>query len=114
MNARPAACAALLVTVLCAVASPAAAKSGVEVSVAVNPGGSTLTVSASGGDDAAGPQRLCVQQATATGWRTIACGRTGFGTGGTVRVQVPATATRPRVRAVIQRMGRDRRRLSGR
>jgi hypothetical protein len=75
------------------VAQPAAAKSDLELTVIpimVGPQDAhEVGLSAVGGDDAAGPQRLCLQQGSAAGWRDLVCGTVRFATGGTVRALVP-------------------------
>jgi len=88
-------CALAVVSALCLATSPAAAKSGLVVTVtpvSVSTGGvatSLLSVSASGGDDAAGMQKLCLQQRSpGRRWRTLTCGRVELGTGGTVQAVV--------------------------
>ena len=88
-------CSLAAVTAFCLATSPAAAKSGLVVTVvpvSVDAGGvatSLLSVSASGGDDAAGMQKLCLQQRSpGRRWRTLTCGRVELGTGGTVQADV--------------------------
>ena len=102
------------VAVLCVAAGPAAAKSGLEVSaVPVTVGGAPtdeVSVTASGGDDAAGYQRLCLQQLDGAAWRTFTCGPTERGTGGTVQAFVQRAASQSETfRAELQRVARDRR-----
>ena len=101
------------VAALCLAAGPAAAKAGLEVSaVPTTLGGeptNELSVTASGGDDAAGYQRLCLQQAQGDAWRTLVCGPAVFGTGGTVQVYVQRAASRgDTFRAELLRVTRDR------
>ena len=107
-------CALAAVTALCLGTSPAAAKSGVVVTVvpiSVNAGGAAanlLSVSASGGDDAAGMQTLCLQQRSpGRRWRTLTCGRVELGTGGTVQAEVPRRVSgRQYFRAELDRVPR--------
>jgi hypothetical protein len=96
-------------------AAPAQAKSGISITAApVATGGAgagLIAVSAFGGDDAAGRQRLCVQRLVGRGWRTIVCGPVEFGTGGRVRATVPPTANGATwLRALLQAVGRGPRR----
>jgi hypothetical protein len=93
--------------VLCIGAPAAAAKSGIDVS-AVWRGGRSVAVSAFGGDDAAGPQRLCLQESAGHGWHTLVCGRIELGTGGRIGYDVPAAGPGARFRAVLQRISRVR------
>jgi len=91
-------CALTGLAALCLATSPAAAKSGVAVTVVpVYAGGvatDLLSVSASGGDDAAGMQQLCLQQRSrGHRWRTLTCGRVELGTGGTVQTDVQRRAS---------------------
>lgn len=102
------------VAALCLTAGPAAAKAGLEVSaVPVTVGGvptDEVSVIASGGDDGAGYQRLCLQQFEAAAWRTIACGRVRFGDGGSVQAFVQhAEPGSEEFRAELQRVARVRR-----
>jgi hypothetical protein len=92
-------------------AGPAAAKAGLEVSaVPVSVGGvptDEVSVTARGGDDAAGYQRLCLQQAADDGWRTLACGPVEFGDGGTVQAFVQRAPSQDETfRAELQRVAR--------
>lgn len=101
-----------LAVALCLTASPAAAKSGVVVTVVpVYAGGvatNLLSVSASGGDDAAGTQQLCLQQRSHHSWRTLACGQVELGTGGTVQTVVQRRASgRQYFRAELERVPRN-------
>jgi hypothetical protein len=107
MSARARSAAGVLgaVAVLCLTAPSAEAKSGIEVS-AVRAAGGAVAVSGFGGDDAGGPQRLCLQQSAAKGWHTLVCGRVELGTGGRVRILLPAAGPRPRFRALLQRTSR--------
>jgi hypothetical protein len=93
---------------LCIGAPTAAAKSGIDVSAVWNGGGTGVAVSAFGGDDAAGPQRLCLQESTRQGWHTLVCGRIELGTGGKIGYTVPAAGPGARFRAVLQRISRMR------
>jgi hypothetical protein len=100
------------VAALCLTAGSAAAKSSLEVSaVPVTVGGVStdeISVTASGGDDAAGYQRLCLQQVQGDVWRTLTCGRIELGTGGTVQVFVQRAASESDTfRAEVQRVARD-------
>jgi len=100
------------VAALCLMAGPAAAKAGLEVSaVPVTVGGvptDEVSVTARGGDDAAGYQRLCLQQVEDDAWRTIACGPVEFGDGGTVQAFVQRAASDSETfRAELQRVTRD-------
>jgi len=104
--------AAFCLAAFCLAAGPAAAKAGLDVSVVpVTVGGAPtdeLSVTASGGDDAAGYQRLCLQQVQGDAWQTLACGPVEFGTGGTVQVYVQRAASRPEAfRAELLRVTRD-------
>lgn len=107
-------CALAAVAALCLATSPAAAKSGVVVTVvpvSVNAGGvaaSLLSVSASGGDDAAGMQKLCLQQRSPSRkWRTLTCGRVELGTGGNVQAEVQRRGSgRQYFRAELDRVPR--------
>jgi hypothetical protein len=97
---------------LCLAAGPAAAKAGLEVSaVPVSVGGvatDEVSVTASGGDDAAGNQRLCLQQAEGAAWRTLACGPVEFGDGGTVQAFVQRAPSQSETfRAELQRVTRN-------
>ena len=79
-------------------AGPAEAKGGLTISATSvtahgRPTGQ-VAVTASGGDDAAGLQRLCVQESTGPGWRTLVCGRIELGNGGTVRTVALRPASR--------------------
>ncbi|MBR7838416.1 hypothetical protein KDL01_34425 [Actinospica durhamensis] len=92
-------------------AGSAAAKSDLRVNAAAvtvaRSGAAEIAVTAVGGDDAAGPQRLCVQQDSAGGWRDLSCGRVRFGTGGRLRVLVPVSWAGPlRFRAELERVPR--------
>ena len=98
-------------------AGPAAAKSDLSLSAVAAAGARAepdrITLTAVGGDDAAGPQRLCVQQDSARGWRDLACGRVRFGMGGKLRVVVPVARTRAgtrRFRAELERVPERRKR----
>ena len=100
------------VAALCLMAGPAAAKAGLSVSaVPVTVGGvptDEVSVSAIGGDDAAGYQRLCLQQVEHDAWRTIACGSVEFGDGGRVQAFVQRAASDGETfRAELQRVTRD-------
>jgi hypothetical protein len=100
------------VAALCLTAGPAAAKAGIAVSaVPVTVGGAStdeVSVTASGGDDAAGYQRLCLQQRDGDAWRTLACGPVRFGDGGTVQAFVQLAASQSATfRAELQRVARD-------
>jgi hypothetical protein len=81
---------AILVTSLGVAAPRAMAKSGLTViAVRVAADSPDVVVTASGGDDAAGPQRLCLQRSTdGRTWQTVGCGRAELGTGGTVGMLV--------------------------
>ena len=99
------------VAALCLAAGPAAAKATIGISaVPVTVGGAPtdeVSVTASGGDDAAGYQRLCLQQLDGDAWRTLACGPVGFGDGGTVQVFVQRAASQSATfRAELQRVAR--------
>ena len=99
------------VAALCLAAGPAAAKSSLEVSaVPVSVGGAPtdeLSVTAIGGDDGAGYQRLCLQQAEADVWRTLTCGPVEFGDGGSVQAFVQRAASESATfRAELQRVTR--------
>lgn len=92
-------------------AAPAQAKSGISITAApVATGGAgagQIAVSAFGGDDAAGRQRLCVQRLVGRGWRTVECGPVELGTGGRVRVSVPPSGNGATWwRALLQAIGR--------
>ena len=92
-------------------AGSAAAKSDLRVGAAAvtvaRSGAAEIAVTAVGGDDAAGLQRLCVQQGSADGWRDLSCGRVRFGTGGRLRVLVPVSWAGPqRFRAELERVPR--------
>jgi hypothetical protein len=97
-------------------AGPAQAKSGISITAVLTAtgraGAGQVAVSAFGGDDAAGRQRLCVQRLVGDGaWRTVVCGPVEFGTGGRVRASVPSSVTGPTwVRALLQAVGRGPRR----
>jgi hypothetical protein len=111
---RLAACAISGLMLLGAAAPAAAAKSGLWVDAVVTaaerasrPAG--VVVSASGGDDAAGRQRLCLQRLVDGSWHTLACGRVGLGTGGRVRVLVPGASFGDRFRAQVRKVGPGRR-----
>jgi hypothetical protein len=96
----------------CLTAAPAEAKAGLEVSaVPVSVGAvptDEVSVTAGGGDDAAGYQRLCLQQAEDDAWRTLACGPVGFGDGGTVQAFVQRAPSQDETfRAELQRMARS-------
>ena len=100
----------------CLAAGSAEAKAGLAVSATpVTVHGSAtglVSVSASGGDDAAGLQRLCLQQSAGAGWHTIKCGAIGLGNGGTVRIRAQRSATRTEYfRAQLWRV--ERRKTSG-
>ena len=100
------------VAALCVAAGPAAAKSGLEVSAGpVTVGGAPtdeVSVTAIGGDDAAGYQRLCLQQFAGDVWRTLACGPVEFGDGGTVQAFVRrAPSGSQTFRAELQRVAHD-------
>ena len=100
------------VAVFCLAAGPAAAKAGLQVSaVPVSVGGMAtdeVSVTASGGDDAAGSQQLCLQQAEGAAWRTLACGPVGFGDGGSVQAFVQRAPSQGETfRAELQRVTRD-------
>ena len=99
------------VAALCLAAGPAEAKSGLTVSVVpvVVKGAPVdeFRVTASGGDDAAGYQRLCLQESSGGAWRTLTCGPVELGTGGTVRAFVQRTGSRSEsVRAELLRVAR--------
>jgi len=98
--------AATTVAVLCFAAPSAVAKSDIDITLAPDAGSRGVVVSAFGGDDAAGRQRLCLQQSRGAGWRTLVCGKVRLGTGGRVRAVVPSAGRAARFRAVLQRMGR--------
>lgn len=111
LRSRLLACAVSGLILVPAVAGPAQAKSGIWISaVPVYVEGEAtarIAVSAFGGDDAAGRQRLCVQRLVEGSWRTAVCGRVELGTGGWVRVTVPRTpAAVSWFRAVLRRAGR--------
>jgi hypothetical protein len=101
------------VTALCLAAGPAAAKADLTVSVVpVAVGGAPtdeISVTANGGDDAAGYQRLCLQESDGAAWRTLACGPVELGTGGTVQTFVQRSASKGEsFRAEVQRVGRGK------
>jgi len=101
------------VAALCLVAGPAEAKSGLTVSVVpvVVRGAPTdeFRITASGGDDAAGYQRLCLQESSGAAWRTLTCGPVELGTGGTVRAIAWRTGSRSQsVRAELLRVARHK------
>lgn len=83
---------------LCLGAAPAEAKAGLTISaVPVTSHGhptDNVAVTAYGGDDAAGPQRLCLQESAGAAWLTLTCGPTRFGNPGTVRIVVQRSTTR--------------------
>ena len=99
--------------VLCLAAGPAAAKSDLTVSaVPVTVGGAPadeVSVTATGEDDAAGFQRLCLQERDGIRWRTLTCGPAELGTGGTVHALVRRSTSRDEsFRARLQRVRRGR------
>jgi len=98
--------AASVVAALCLAVPSAAAKSDIDITVVPDAGSRGVVVSAFGGDDAAGRQRLCLQESRGAGWHTLVCGRVRLGTGGRVRTVVPPPGRRALFRAVLQRMGR--------
>ena len=109
------ACAVSGLIVVSAAAAPAQAKSGISISAVPvadgAPGAGQVAVSAFGGDDAAGLQRLCVQRLAGSGWRTAACGPVEFGTGGLLRAMLPSSASGVTwLRALLQAIGRGPRR----
>jgi hypothetical protein len=83
---------------LCLGAGTAEAKAGLSISaVPVTSHGrptSQVAVTASGGDDAAGQQRLCLQESTGAAWHTLICGRIQLGNAGTVRTVVQRSTSR--------------------
>jgi hypothetical protein len=83
---------------LCLAVSPAEAKAGLTVSaVPVTSHGhptGQVAVTVAGGDDAAGLQRLCVQESAGAAWRTLVCGRIEFGNAGPVRAVAVRSTTR--------------------
>jgi hypothetical protein len=99
--------------ILSVTAAPAQAKSGISITVvpvddAASPAAGRIAVSAFGGDDAAGRQRLCVQRLVGGAWRTVLCGHAELGSGGWVRAKVARTVHgKSLFRAVLQRITRN-------
>ena len=98
--------------VLSVAAAPAQAKSGIAITAVAlgSPPGSIgrVAVSAFGGDDAAGRQRLCVQRLAGHTWHTAVCGRIQLGTGGWVNTMVGRSVHGTSwFRAALERIDRD-------